>query len=66
MKICYLDNITLESKSNNLKKFIFETVEKINCYDGTKIQPEKTYWQEEKSTSKKLEIKLQYQGLYWL
>ena len=44
MRICYFDNIIV-GKQNNLKRFIFETVEKINDYDGTKLKSEKVYWQ---------------------
>ena len=54
MKICVFDNINIESAPQQLKKYIFETVNKINDYDGGKLKPEKVYWQEEKSTSKKL------------
>jgi glucan biosynthesis protein len=56
----------VEARPSQLNKFIFETVASINDYDGSKLKPEQTYWKEEKSTSKKLELKLMHRGLYWL
>ena len=45
MKICYYDNISIQ-KHSNLKRFIFQTVQKINEYDGTKLKGDKLYWQQ--------------------
>jgi hypothetical protein len=39
MKIAYLDNIQVLSKPSAQNKFIFETVSKMNEFDGSKIKP---------------------------
>lgn len=66
MKITYFDSIAIDPRPASLNKMVFETIGKINDYDGSKVQAENVYWREDKATSKKLEIKLQHQGLYCL
>jgi hypothetical protein len=66
IKIFFFDNILIEGKPSNLSKFVFETIGKINQYDGSKVKGNKEYWGEERATSKKLELRLQNQGLYCL
>lgn len=54
MKIVFFDSIVIDSASDTLNKFVFETIAKINDYDGSKVRAENVYWKEEKATSKKL------------
>lgn len=55
IKVCHYDSITFERKGQtNINKFLFESVGKLNEYDGSNTKGEKIYWKEEKSTSKKL------------
>jgi hypothetical protein len=65
IKINHFNSIVIEkAKGKNINKLIFDTVEQLNQYDASKLSGEKCYWKEDRSTSKKLELKLQYEGLY--
>ncbi len=55
-----------EPTSKNINKFIFDTVDQLNKYSASEVIGEKVYWKQERSTSKKLELRLQYPGLYYI
>jgi hypothetical protein len=44
MTISYFDDILVENRSNNINKFIFESVRKINEYNISTAKGEKIYW----------------------
>ena len=46
LKICYFDNIVIETKPSQFNKFVFENIDKINNYDSSRWNNEKVYWQE--------------------
>ena len=43
MKIIYFDNIQIPNKQSHQNQLIFDTVAKINEFDG-RLKPEKIYW----------------------
>ena len=64
IRILHYCAIKVETKGKNINKFVYETVHQLNQYDASRLEGEKGYWKEERSTSKKLELKLQFEGLY--
>lgn len=67
LAITHLDRIPQHAPDpTNPNTLIFKTIAELNGEMPQLGHPYKVYWKEERSTSKKLQLKLQYPGLYCL